>query len=459
MNHLANLCRSLLVSGLLLLMTAQLAAGPDLSRLSFHPVPLTYSLAAATDQYSTATAPLIPQEALRLDPEQRAAAIAKYRQFLDGSLSDRGPYAIAISEAALALGQLQQDAGDFDAALVSYERSMQVLRINHGLFSVEQVPVMKAIVNLHVKRGDLAGASAMQESLFNLQTRHHGMEDVASVPALLEWADWNVDLFLLQDDMAPYLFSSDAEQLRMRLRDPHLALAYTHYTTALQLMKQQPTLADERLVTTERKLAAVNFIFNRRVRDVAQKLPSYSSQERSFNSPGQVLEQADIMHFADGSSALRRAIDYSSSVPDPDYDFIAARMMELGDWYLLFDRRTAALETYEDALHLMTSAQLPQEDVDRIMAPGMPVQTPDTSYLPQQDKRRTPHAGYIDVEFDLTRYGMAVKPRIIGSSSDDDTRIRRELIHTIRNCRFRPKFVAGSAVNDETIRLRYYYHL
>lgn len=458
MNYLVS-SRSLLVALSVCVFSAvSAAANQDLSRLSFHPVPLADASASANAVEADNVAPAEPEtEPANSDAIQNAVAIKHYEEFISRTLVSAGPYSLPISEAAFALGRLQQDSGELEAALASFERSMQVLRINHGLFSPEQVPVMRAIINIHIERNDVESAHAMQEALYNLQTRHFGADDVASVSALLEWADWNVNLFLLQDQLTPQFYITDTDQLRMRLRDPRLSLAYSGYTQALQLLQEKSTLEDERLVTTERKLAALNFIFNRKVQDAVSSLPSYAGQTKDFNSPTQILEQANTVHFADGSSALRRAIAYSYSVPNPDYDYIAARMMELGDWYLLFDRRAAALDIYEDALDVMVSAQLSQEEVERIMAPGMPVQTPDATYL-SAPASSGHFAGFIDVEFDLSKFGMATNPQIIGTSIADRS-IEKELLRTIRNCKFRPKFVAGMPVSDEKIRLRYYYNL
>ncbi len=62
------------------------------------------------------------------------------------------------------------------------------------------------------------------------------------------------------------------------------------------------------------------------------------------------------------------------------------------------------------------------------------------------------------MEFYLSKFGMATNPHII-ASSDHDRQIEGELLREIRSCKFRPKFVAGTPVNDEKIQLRYYYSL
>lgn len=467
MNYLVGThIRTLVIVGTLVLGTA--AQGrTDLDNLLFHPVPLaqaviapaaTLQLEEGTD-VATRASPVAPEEAAEVDLAYAARrdAIARYRAAISAALTTDGPYAPSIGEASFSLGNLLAENGEPEEALKAFEHSLQVLRVNHGLYDLQQVPVLRAMIRQHILRQNISSAHDLQEALFNLLSRYHGRATLNQVPALLEWADWNVSMFLLQGGVNPAPITVDSDQLRMRLHDPRLGLAYANYKSVLTILQAEAPVDDPRLVTTERKLAALNFMLNRNVQDVAARLSSYFAPSKDFNSPIQILEQANAAHFLDGSSALRRAIAYSYNAPEPDYDAIAARMMELGDWYLLFDRRSAALDIYEDALKVMESASLSDEAVERIMSPGMPVQTPDADYL-MRPANSDVFAGFIDVQFELSKFGMATNPRVIGSSSADK-RIEKELLRTIRNCKFRPKFVAGTPVNEEQVQLRYYYRL
>jgi hypothetical protein len=444
-----------LLSGLLL--SASLPdpsyAGPDLRYLSFHPVPLTPQ--ATADQHSTSTsAPVefILRPAALPDPATREA---EYRAAIAKVQSEQGEFALPLGEQLLGLGQALQEQGDFAAALEVYEASQHVLRMNLGLNSLEQVPVLKAKFSAFAAQGDVENAHAMQEALFNLRLRHHGRDKPAAVNAQLEWADWNVTLYLLLDPL-PTLDASVAPSFS-RFNDPRLKLAYDAYTSALQALREHAEPDDGRLVMTERKLAALNFITDRKMKDTyGNSLYVPATQSANLAGAEDVLESATTARFYDGDSALRRALAHSANQPERRNDDIAARMVELGDWYLLFDRRAAALDLYRDALQFMKDASLSQEEVERIMSPGMPVPTPDTAYLAPTDASE--FDGFIDVEFELSQFGMATKPRIIGSSVVNK-QIERELLLEIRDCKFRPKFVADAPVNKEKIRLRYYYSL
>lgn len=415
------------------------SAGQDLRYLSFHPVPLSASLPAPYDS----------QASLQSTHADSAARVAQSRARIAELQQGDNELALPIAEQLLALGRTLQEEGAFDAALEAYAESRHGIRVHLGLNSLEQVAVLEAMFSAYAAQGDVGQAHAMQEALFNLQLRHFGGDSVEGTDAMLAWADWNVTLYLLLDPL-PSLDSSLHGFARMD--DPRLELAYEAYTKALRRLERHAADDDTRLVTTERKLAALHFITNRKLLDT-YGLPAPGNTSSDGDNP---LENASVARFNEGSSALRRALAYSERSAQPRADDVAARMVELGDWYLLFDHRATAMELYRDALAFMREASLPQADVERIMSPGMPVPTPDIAYLPAVEA--SDYAGYIDVEFELTQFGMATKPKIIGSS-EHNRQIERELLREIRSCKFRPTFVADAPVNREKVQLRYYYAL
>ncbi|HEY0961349.1 MAG TPA: hypothetical protein VGE69_03240 [Pseudomonadales bacterium] len=380
---------------------------------------------------------------------------ATYRDRIAELRLSEGSLALPLAEQLLALGHALHEQAELDAALAAFEEARHVLRVNLGLDSLEQAPALTAMFSVYAQQGDVERAHAMQEALFYLRLRHHGAESDGAVDAMLEWADWNVTLYMLLDPL-PTIDSS--VHAFTRLNDPRLELAYEAYLRAQQHLQQHGISGDPRLVTTERKLAALNFITDRKLLDTyGDALYAHvAMSDDAFGDADNALENASAARFHEGSSALRRALAYSERSLQRRDDDVAARMVELGDWYLLFDHRAAAMELYRDALAFMREASLPQEDVERIMSPGMPVPTPDTAYLPPVEARE--YAGYIDVEFELTQFGMATKPKVIGSSAHN-RQIERELLREIRSCKFRPKFVADTPVNREKVQLRYYYAL
>jgi tetratricopeptide (TPR) repeat protein len=426
-------------------------AREDLENLSFFPQPLH-----AESPESLVPAPSGAHQTLETglanghNQTSPDASIGLYQEQISQIQTLSGPFDTSLIQPYQSLASLYQNSGDLPAAIDMLDKQLQVIRINQGLYATEQSSVLRSLVNTYVEAGDLDAAHAYQEALFNLEMRAHGKDSLAFVASRLEWADWNMNHYL---SLGPGAGSVGAGMLE----DPRITIAYDNYVAALEVLQNYARYADERMVTTERKLAALNFIINRKMHKLSGEPPTGSSVWQAGNKGQQKkLEQADTAHFFNGSSALKRAIVYSSSAPQPDYDFIAQRMLELGDWYLLFDRRAAAIDVYNNALEVLIAANLPEQEINRILSAGLPVQTPDLTW--QRQVTADQYAGFIDVEFELSKYGTASNPQIL-SSTEQDSRIERELIRTIRNCKFRPMFADGTAVDNEKVKLRYYYTL
>lgn len=453
----ATLGNIVLLTGLLL--SQSVVAREDLSSLTFHPMRLQdagLSLQAALHREpAQQRAQQSPGQSVEAEQDQRTrGGIAQFDTAIDALQGSSGPYALELAELMQGKGMLLQNLGEHSEALDAFESSMHVLRVNHGLYNAEQIPVFRAMIHSKKELGDLPGAHNLQEALFHLQLQHHGADSLAATDAYIEWADWNVKLFLDGNDN--HGGSPDAQF--EKFENPVLTEAYNNYANALQLLQEQKPLPNESMITTERKLAAVSYIVRERLQASPVRNSTDFMQYDTFATPKDHRDDmANMALFNQGSSALRRAISYSINAPEPSYADVAQRIMELADWHLLFDRRAAAIEMYEDALALLANSDIPQGDAARLLAAGLPVQTPDAAY------RATPESledfdGYIDVEISVNKFGMASDPEILSSKAGDE-RIERELLRTIRSCKFRPSFEEGAVLSEDRVQLRYYYTL
>lgn len=439
------------ISSALMLCSMPVTAREDLRNLNFFPQPISSETVTGPLLAPALDLPIADQEFLDDAEGDMAIAesIAKYTLQASDTENRSGPYDPGLIQTYQTLASLYQQSGDLHKAVEMLNLQLQVIRVTKGLFSIEQGDVFRSLVNTHVEAGDLESAHLYQEALLNLEMRAYGKDSLQFVSSRLEWADWNMNHYLT-------LSAEETSRTGRKIEDPRVVAAYDNYVAALEIMQNNSRYADQRMITTERKLAALNFIVNRKMHDLSRTPAASTNWQAAVQAQQQKLEQADAAHFFNGSSALKRAIVYSSSSPQPDYDFIAQRMMELGDWYLLFDRRAAAIDIYSNALEVLTAANIPEKEINRILSPGLPVQIPDLTW--QQPAESDQYAGFIDVEFELSRYGVASNPQIL-SSTEQDTRIEKELIRTIRKCKFRPMIADGTLLDNEKVKLRYYYTL
>lgn len=437
-------------------LTDRAGATPDLNALTFEPVRLAETISSSPASPRGQLTFIMMHDDLdpALHPNSVSADIAQYQERLSALEQEDSPYQPAIAETALALGQLLASRQQYTEALVAYEKAQHVHKVNLGLYALDQIPAVTGMLDAHLRMGNIRRADEMHEFLYYLHRKNHEKGSPEMIKAMIDWADWNVNVFLEFSAYSPaglqYAISGQfgSESPADRERKQRLGTAQELYYQVIQFMTEQGDFEDPRLVTTERKLAALNFIVNQEIMDHRGRIAALADHR---------LEQANFTHFQHGSSALRRAIDYTHQSRNPKSGDIGERMMELGDWYMLFDRKNSALEMYEEAFTVMAASTMSNAAIDKVMTPGMPVKAPDIEMRQNARASSGPYRGFIDVEFDVSKYGIASNPEIIGASSSEhlDT-LGKELFKTIRSCKFRPRIVAGTPT-DERVRLRYFY--
>lgn len=400
----------------------------------FHAVPLTATLLAGDN-----AAP-VPAAAFEPVPD-----MATYQLELQALEASAGPYAPALAETTRSLGQALQQLDQHDEALLAFGRSRQILRIHEGPFNLAQLPIIDAMIESNLALGRLQDADNLHATRFHLQLRALGEDNPAVASAYLDWADWNVQRYL--DTRNP-----DDAALQARLVSTRLDPAHQHYAAALALLQSDPNASLDTLVGAERRIAGLSYIINEELQQdshTALTRLGEGSRNRSRQTPNQLL-------FREGTTALKRAISYSIEAPQPE--LAVARMLELGDWYLLMDDRNAALDTYEQALDLLATAGLPTAASDQLLHSGLPLRDPASSTFSAQPQVQMDFDGYIDVEFKVNRFGKAGNPDILASAGAT-REVEKALQQRIRDSLFRPAFAEGTAVADSKVQLRYYYSL
>jgi hypothetical protein len=117
-------------------------------------------------------------------------------------------------------------------------------------------------------------------------------------------------------------------------------------------------------------------------------------------------------------------------------------------------------ETYRE----LSEASMPQDQLEQLFNPALPQQVPtflDIRYsrgaLGIPEEAALQYKGYIDMEFDVNRFGIPSSITVLGMSPDTDEAIKDRLINHIRYSQFRPRLQDGTVKNDDQFRLRFHY--
>jgi tetratricopeptide (TPR) repeat protein len=405
---------------------------------------LTAAMTGAFAAEDRATAEVVLESAVDERALQLARDVTRYRESVT-ELEANGAWYGGLSQELMGLGAILQRQGDHEEALLVFERAGHLMRVNLGLYALEQVASLNQRVISHVSLGQWQEADELQQYKFMVHLRSLERDDPAFIPVLEELAVWSMSAF----------YQRLGEFPSVRLVDAYRLYAAAHRLTELHYprdFRRQLELLDG-LAGAAYVGARVNANFT------AASYPN----ARAFNERGLLAtEDLQTYHYRSngyeqGQFALQQAIGIHESMPAQHYDAEAhaEAYARLGDWYLLFDRRQAATEAYRQAWFIM--AEEGPEVAQRFFA--------QVQVLPQFRNLGGPRIfsgnraggldqGYVDVNFDINSYGRVINMGMVAVEPSENVSQANRIMRELRNTRMRPHFSDAEPTTASGVSLR-----
>ncbi len=343
----------------------------------------------------------------------------------------------------MSLGSVLQELGEFDGALAAFTRAAHINRINYGLTSVEQIAPIERMVKTHIALNQWEEADRQQRYAFYIQSRAYDKNDPRLISALDELARWNSLTF--RQDGQPLL---------------KLVEAYRLYHAAASLVTVHFGPSDPRYVSYLKEMTQTAF-----------RLAAFGSQAELDRlavshdtlpaGAASVSRITRLSGFPEGEQALSNIYQLYSSPGMRSLDDAALRRAqaaaELGDWYLMFNRRQSAFRAYREAYDLLAEAG---EDVQRqFFEPLVTLtdflgseQSAESLSLSLSKELRQ---GYVDVSLDVSPYGRPNNVQVVAVEPANVEVAAAAVTRRIRSLGFRPRLEAGEPVPVTNARLRF----
>ncbi|MBP6682355.1 MAG: tetratricopeptide repeat protein, partial [Halioglobus sp.] len=147
------------------------------------------------------------QDAGRLAPLPTPAApdaaeldSAHYEREL-GQLENRGgPYAETLAEPLADMARVLRRSGDIAGAQQAYQRALHLVRVNEGLYSERQVPILRELFDIYRMTGDLAMLDGRYDYFFSLYGSGQPPYTPIRLGAGLEYMRWQREALRLGVD-------------------------------------------------------------------------------------------------------------------------------------------------------------------------------------------------------------------------------------------------------------------
>jgi tetratricopeptide (TPR) repeat protein len=456
----------------------------DLSSLVFWAAPLTDTPAApsgsapaiAREQrpaHETARASVSSLGSASAAQADNQAEIDRQLGLLNEAVAQHGEQSQESLDPLVALAELYRQRGQEAAATAALEQAIHVLRVNSGLFALDQADVVVSLIASREAAGQHAEAAALGEYLQELVARNPDDTRVPDVLTSLADSEMDAARHLLGTAPAPDIhvateangawtptppaIKGPAEKAMLDarrryeaglgagwawesvVRSPALKAlldARGHYGEAIEAGRRNGTMSGaELLALQDRLLDTLYFEFWHR--------PQLSQYEEPEWRVPEVFSQAVVR-------ALGTKIDFSESFGRDGIERAKARL-ELGDWYLLFDDTAKALDQYQQAYDLLRQSGVSEDVVATIVSPTMPALLP----VAARPEARAPR-GYVDVAV-ATRFGRATDVDVLAASPGTTRAIERRVQQYVNRSRFRPRFIDGQLARSDRFTARFYF--
>lgn len=380
------------------------------------------------------TKPVIPQKR-QLRPSQ---VVEQYRERIEELEAENGAYGAGIDEELLGLGRALQQAGAHREAIDEFRRAMLIKRVNEGLYSLNQAPMIERMIESQIVLNQWEEANDNHQYLFWLHARNYGRDDPRMLPIINQLSRWHLQAYT--EEKGGTLFD-------------HLIQATNLYALAVDIITKNFGGSDLRLVEALRGLKATNYYL---ATYAGEPQPAVVINSNFGGGDPDAQRRAQLDHyrmnsFSSGRNAITRIVDVYEKNPASPPAASAKAKVELGDWYMMFNKWHSARKTYGDAYQALWDNGATNQEIDDIF--GRPAALPA---LPLLDEDRESLSGsYVMVSYDVTAFGKARNIRILDAQPSDKVSIRSRVRDVLRRAKFRPRFENGEPVETTGIVQRF----
>jgi len=357
--------------------------------------------------------------------------IKQYLAQIDRLESEGNAYDSELAESAYGLGRALQDAGQYEAAIPVFVRALQITRINDGIYSPTQVPMLRGVIESQKASDHLQEAAEQYQHLFWINSRAYGDSDPRLIPLLEEISHWHLQVY-------------SSQPARSKLQ--HLVESHSLASNAISLATVTGGQFSLGLIPLLKDVIRSSFYlakYQQQYPEIQPEQPTFSIRQSPMEQDPFPSQERNLLvqSYANGVEAYGRIIDILHNNSDATSLERANALAELGDWHLVFGRRSSARNAYMEANRVISAEPDYEQLVTRLFgAPKMlPVILDEAESLPEVSES-TP---YVRVELDVLPTGVARNIRVLATHPEGSDDLAATALRLLRNARFRPVFVDG----------------
>lgn len=387
--------------------------------------------------------------------------IARYQATLHQYETDFGVYDRRVGEQLLGLGMAYATQGRHREAVTALRRSLNIMRINDGLNTPAQLPILEAIISQNEALRDWNALDRNYDYLYWVERRNYGDGDVRLLPVMERLGHWKLKAFEEGAGNSPEGYLQQASRI---------------FTDAAEIAEKNYGPDSPMLIAPLYGVATANYELSSfyAIQDLQARnqmrlsMNSYYDEtaDRAYEAE-QERQMAVLISYGKGAGAMRRVLDLYKKNPDISNEAHAHALLHAGDWYLLENRPGDALAAYGEAYAVMQKGGASAEQLRQIfgaphaLSPDLMLRPPPLEISPQVPKGTEPHSAvpavhksWVVTVIDVSKHGRPFNVRVqksVPAGNETLKRRAREYVHTII---FRPRIDNGEAVATSNYQFR-----
>lgn len=370
------------------------------------------------------------------------------------------------------LGDALHGAKNYPGALDAYGRAIHLTRVSSGLHSADQVEGVYREANVHRSAGDPQQANDREEYAWDVLQKTHGRYSPKLLPGIHHLAKW-------YDKTYNVIAARGLYMRAIRIVEANYTEQHPEMVTALHGLAQ--TYRTERFPPTYFNNSAADFskvrANNSRSEDnTAMLLNQFPRGEKALKRIVRI-QQANLALLeptivsatevnnteAKQTDAEQTQVNPKQTITDPDAlakarQNLVAALVDLGDWYLLFDRSRIAVQYYTQAEVINTQLGPGQTKLDFSRPQLLHFPAPLDPRPPKPRFRGERKEGVVELSYTITVRGSIANLKTVNSLPKGlmDYRVRKSML----SARYRPTFAGGvpASTQGQTYRHKFNYY-
>jgi len=352
-----------------------------------------------------------------------------------------GPYSDELAEPLSGLGHYYRDQGKYEKALGLFKRALHVVRVNDGLYSERQIPLVRDLLDTYRLAGEMQALDERYDYFFRLYGNGQPPFTELRLRASLEYLRWQREAFRLDLDGGRKNRLVDMYRLNDRILESASQSTTIGHDGYRQLVLSQ--IRNLYLLQSEIMPPEVTYSIQ-----PSGSIHSNQRQDLDFNQ--QRLENIQRTSAAKGRLLLQELIDRTTSSGEAAE--LASIHLELGDWHQWNGNSRSAQEEYSRVIRILEDAG-DSQSLEQWL--GSPAELPANGAFWQPGNLANAGRRVVFLaEYDVSARGKAKNILVTAAKSKDQvlsSRLRRKLSAT----RFRPRFATGEAEAVERVSREY----